>query len=81
MALILLQLVLVTFTVNSSDFRPHRMHEIRTIATDIPVAWCFIVSQSVTRRRCAKTSEQIEVLFAVEIFGPRNIALGGGSGL
>jgi len=49
------------------------------IATDDPVGWC--VSQSdclfVTRLRCAKTAEWIEVLFRVEIFGdPRNIVLG-----
>jgi len=40
----------------------------RSIATDDPVAWCISVpvSPSATRLGCAKTAEQIEVLFGVE---------------
>jgi len=48
----------------------------RRIATDDPVAWC--ISLSVTRLRCAKTAERIEVLFGVATFGdPRPIAFYG----
>jgi len=45
-------------------FRPHRMHDVRTIATDVspPTAWAS-VSLSITRLRCANTVECIEVLF------------------
>jgi len=32
------------------------------IATDDPVAWCGCVCLSVTRLRCAKSAEKIEVL-------------------
>jgi len=39
--------------------RPHRMREMRTIATDVSVAWCL----SDMRMRPAKTAEHIEVLW------------------
>jgi len=46
-------------------------------ATNDRVAW--YVTLSVTRLRCAKTAERIEVRFGVETFrGPRNILLDGG---
>jgi len=54
----------------SSIFQPHRMHEIRTIATEVQVAWC--VCQSVTRPHSSKTDKRIEVLFGVETLGDRN---------
>jgi len=58
--------------------RPHRMHEMLTIANGDPVA-CASVSQSVCLsrglwwRRCANMAERIEVLFGVEIecYGPK----------
>jgi len=43
------------------SYRPHRMHEMRTIATDDPVAWC--VCLSVTRLRPAKAADQAPVLW------------------
>jgi len=49
--------------------RPHRMHEMRTVANDVPVAWASVnqsVSLSVTWIRCANTTELIEVLFEVQ---------------
>jgi len=42
---------------------------IQPIATDDPVAWCVSLPVSVTQLRCAKTDEQIEIPFGVEIFG------------
>jgi len=57
------------------EFKPHRMHEMRTIATDVFVAWC--VCLSVTWLRPAKTVE-VEVLFGVATSGnPKNIILDG----
>jgi len=49
------------------------MHEVRTTTIDDPG-----VCLSVTRVGCAKTAEQIDVLFEVETsVSPRNIALDG----
>jgi len=52
------------------------MHEMLTIAPNVPVAWCvnsllvcLLVYQSVTRLRLAKPAEQIEILFGVETLG------------
>jgi len=56
--------------------RPHRMHVMRTTATDDPVSRC--VCQSVTSLRHAETAERIGVLFGW-ILGPRIIALSGGA--
>jgi len=60
------------------NFRPYRMHAMRTIAINVPG-----VCQSVTRLRCAvrlKAAERIEVLLGLETLGDlRNIVLDGGS--
>jgi len=37
------------------------MHEIRTTATDYPVAWCLSISLFVTRLRPAKTAKRTKV--------------------
>jgi len=61
-------------------FKPHRMHETRTIAIDNPgrLLVCKFVSLSITRLRCANMSEQIEVLLQVETLkDPRDIVLDG----
>jgi len=48
------------------------MHEMRTAAIDVPVAWAS-VTLSVTRLRCAKAAKRIEVLFGMKTFGdPKN---------
>jgi len=49
------------------SIRPHRMHEMRTIATDVPVASCLChsVCLSVMRLRCAKAAKRIEALLTV----------------
>jgi len=44
------------------SFRPHQMHEMRTIATSVPVAWC--VCHALRR---AKTAGRIEVLYPVPV--------------
>jgi len=55
--------------------RPHRMHKVRTIATDVPVACCLCLSVilsvrlSVTRLRPEKSAGWSEVLFAAKILG------------
>jgi len=54
------------------------MHEMRTIATDDPVAWS--VCLSVKRLRPAKTAKRIQVLFGVEALGsPGHNVLNGGT--
>jgi len=56
--------------------RLHRMHEMQTIVTD-DRGVCL--SHGSTRLHCAKTVEQIKILFGVNILkGPRNIMLDGG---
>jgi len=45
-------------------FRPHRMHMMQTIATDVPIMRC--VRQSVLRLCLAKTAERIWVRFGME---------------
>jgi len=51
------------------------MHYMRTIALD-----SLSVCQSVTRLRCAKTAERIEVSFGAETLqGPGHSVLDGGS--
>jgi len=58
-------------------FKPHHVHN-TAIATDNFVAWC--VCMSVMRLRCAKTAEQIDVVFTMENRGgPRHIVLDGGA--
>jgi len=47
---------------DSNSFKPYQTHEIRTVATDDPVAWCFHQSKSVTRLLPARTAERIDVL-------------------
>jgi len=42
---------------------PHRTHELRTIATDVPRG---VMCLSATRLRHAKTAKRIEVLFEME---------------
>jgi len=55
-------------------FRPHRMHNMRTIATDDPVARRVILS--VMRVSCAKTAERIDVLLGTQTpVSQRNIVL------
>jgi len=49
-------------------FRLRRMHEMSTIVTD-DHSTCLSVSLSVTLVGCAKTTAQIDVLFAVETLG------------
>jgi len=51
-----------TFAIRSG---PHRMHEMRTVTIDDPVAWCVSVSLSVTRLHRAKTAGRIEVKLGV----------------
>jgi len=52
------------------NFRPNRMHEMRTIVIDDPGRGvCQSVSLSVMRLRCANTAERIEVLLWVENLG------------
>jgi len=58
------------------------MHDMQTIVTDV-YGVCQSVSLSLsrgsTRLHCAKTAEQIKMLFGVNTFeGPRNIVLDGG---
>jgi len=48
-------------SILSFHFRPHEMHDMRTVAVDDPVRL------SVTRVACAKTAERIDVLFGVGI--------------
>jgi len=53
----------------------HRMHEMRTIVTNVPVAWCVCKSVCLpaTCLCSAKTAERIEVLFGLETpGGPTN---------
>jgi len=44
------------------------MHDMRTIATDDPVAWCVCQSVCNALLRPAKTAKRIEVLFVIETF-------------
>jgi len=53
--------IITTSKLQVCIFKPHRMHEMRTIATDVPVAWC--ACQYVTHVCSAKTTERIEILF------------------
>jgi len=46
------------------------MHEMRSIATNDPVAWAS-VSQFVTRLRCANAVERIKILIGMENLGPQ----------
>jgi len=68
----------------SGIIRPHRMHQMRTIATDILVAWCVCllvclsVCQSVTRLHLVKTVEQLDIMFGPGTLGPKEHCTGGG---
>jgi len=56
--------------------RLYRIHEMQIIDADIPV---FLSVRRLHSALCAKTAEQIEVLFAVKTPGePRNTVLDGG---
>jgi len=61
------------------------MHEMQTIVTDIRGVCMSVrppvcLSRGSTRLHCAKTAEQIKILFGVNTLGgPRNIVLDGGS--
>jgi len=56
------------------------MHEMWTIATDVPVAWCVYPTLSVTR--IAETTAPIEVLLGEDTpGGPKNIVLARGRGV
>jgi len=69
------------------SIRPRRMHEIPAIIADDrcvcpsvspPVSLSVCLSRGSTRLHCAKTAEQIKILFVVNTLGgPRNIALDG----
>jgi len=64
--------VLVSLTqtdVLEFNIKMHRMHEMRTTATDVPTAWCVCqskISLSVTRLRPTKATARIEILFVVD---------------
>jgi len=51
------------------------MHEMRTIATDVPVAWCAILS--VTQLSCAKRLNGSRSCLGWRHLGPRNTVLSG----
>jgi len=56
------------------------MHDMQTIVTDVSgVCPSVCLSRGSTRLLCAKTAEQIKILFRVDTLGgPRNIVLDGG---
>jgi len=61
-------------------FGPHRMYEMRTVATDVSVAWCLSVYLSLFNAPAlCWNGGKDKFLFGVETFvGPRNQVLVGG---
>jgi len=60
----------------------HAMHEMQSIATDVRgVCQSVCLSRGSSQLRCAKTAEQIKMLFGVNTpGGPWNVVLDGGAG-